>query len=227
MKYDPVSRLSKHMDLMLTRESPPSVLLETMRLTRLVIEKGNAATRYPTVAMYCNWVMHPELNCNPGAWNVLKLLDVEFCDVLGKNESELNEKISKGLGLAKLRSEFISLCKEKKVNPSLFLLESNWIQFQQVLLDDLQEREIGFQDDIATSPKARGRSVYDQMLAHRAAIGQSADAIRRVTINRKETGVDGRPPGYYWTIRIRQETPEHYVDLNGYFHVDAGGDLTV
>jgi hypothetical protein len=222
MKYDPVSRLSRHINLIQSRPSAPSEILETVRLTRLAIEKGDAKKRYPTLAMYCDWAMHSELDRNPGAWQLLKRIDTKLQTLASSTDmGVVIEEISEGLSLALLRSDFVGLFKEKGIDTSLFTVLENWIMFQQCLLNDLEGRPIGFPDDIATSPKAKGRTVYDEMLANRAANGDYLGPVRRVSVTVKHDAEPGRPAGYYWNVRVRQDSPEHYADINGYLQLDT------
>lgn len=227
MQYDPVSRLSRHIDLIRSRASAPSELVDTLRLTRLAIEKGDAKPRFPMLAMYCDWAVHSELDRNPTAWQLLKRLDATMHTVASNTDINvvINE-IGKGLSLAMLRSEFVALFTEKQINTDLFTVPANWVKFQECMLNDLEGRPIGFPDDITTSTKARGRKVYDEMVAARTTTG-GGNPVRRVSVSIQREPTPERPVGYHWHVRIRQDSPQHYIELTGPLRLDDSAFVTI
>ena len=220
MQYDPISRLSRHIDLIRSRPSAPSELVDTLRLTRLAIEKGDAKQRFPTLAMYCDWAVHSELDRNATAWELLKRLTATMHAVASNPDMNvvINE-IGKGLSLATLRKDFVALFTEKQINTDLFTVPANWVMFQECLLNDLEGRPIGFPDDVTTSTKARGYKVYKDMLDASAANGRMPP-IRRVSVSVQREPAPNRPVGYHWHVRIRQDSPEHYAELTGLLRLD-------
>lgn len=170
--------------------------------------------------MYCDWAVHSSLDRNPNAWELLKRLDATVIAVASNTDMNVvGNQISSGLSLAMLRRDFVALFTEKHIDTSLFTVPENWVMFQQCLLDDLQGRPIGFPDDIATSTKAKGRKVYDEMIAGRLA--GTIGPVRRVHISTENEAVPGRPAGFYWNVRIRQDSPEHYAEVNGFLELDT------
>jgi hypothetical protein len=62
-KFAPENKLRDHVADLIARSHPSrAYLIEVMRLTRLVLEKDKLASTYPHVSLYCDWVMHGEID---------------------------------------------------------------------------------------------------------------------------------------------------------------------
>ncbi|RYZ92550.1 MAG: hypothetical protein EOP06_03940 [Proteobacteria bacterium] len=227
MAFNPTKRLLKHMDLIFTENRVSSAdVMELFRLLRLLIEKNHVRNLYPYTALYCDWAQHDKINRHEVGWQILEDIDVALIDLRDETDmGKLNARISAAFGLGKLRQELIVLFHDQNIRTDIVDGFENWCAVLKMLLVDLDDREICFSDDIVVSPKARGRKVYQRMIERRIKLQLPHDmaVVRAFFLNRShETPVAGRPSGIYWRVRIKEQSLEHHVEINGQFALPEG-----
>ncbi|MDB5799826.1 MAG: hypothetical protein JWL63_765 [Rhodocyclales bacterium] len=186
-----------------------------MRRTRLVLEHKGLKGRYPTISLYCDWLQHTEIDRNPSVWSLIEKIDGIFTSVPGGTVEEDMATISGAFSLTPLRHELIALYKAETINTSLFTVLSNWRQFILHVLADLAQRPLRFPNP---PPSKAAREVLERIVARRISRGKNPDhRVTSVFISdrRSEESVPGRPPGFYFHIRMRETSETIYAELNG------------
>ena len=217
MKYDPASRLARYVDSLLERNISPAEAVDFFHMTSLAIEKGNAKTRFPTLAMYCDWAQHSDLSSNTTAFELLARLD----EAIQSAPANLTGGICEAFGFATLRREFIELFSEKNIPTDFFTQQRHWESLIGTLLDDIQRRPINFVDDIQHNLKAHGREVYDKLVAIRQANGNGLDTIKGAVVLFLQPGDDEMPideelnSGFYWALTVRENSTGGLTEIRG------------
>lgn len=217
MKYNPAARLQRYVSNLQSKgRCSYAELVEVVRQTRLLVEKGKLSRSYPTVAMYCNWIQHVELDRNQTGHAVLAAVDRILADNWVGETAVINEGVRGVLNLPALRSEFTQLFKANGISTVLFDVYENWKNFVHALVDDLLDRPITFPADVATNRSAHGFKKFGEMVAYRRSKGISQDsAVTKLYLSRIADDVVSEPGAVYWHLRVRTDSPEHYADLAG------------
>jgi hypothetical protein len=148
MPFDPASRLRDHVQGLVCRPSRPADMIEVMRLTRLLLEQEKATHTYPHISLYCDWLLHTEINRHALALSILERMG----QAIAKYDEEGDvAAVSQALNLAQLRQEMIVLFSAYKIPNDLMDSFDNWKAFSGALLKDLCDRPINL-------PKKRGRN---------------------------------------------------------------------
>ncbi|CAH0282606.1 hypothetical protein SRABI118_03823 [Massilia sp. Bi118] len=216
MKFDPAGRLRSHMDSIKNRGGLTyAEMVDILRRARLVIESPLLKKNYPVLSLYCDWVMHGELGKNPGGHEVLRAIDKSIADTWHSDPAGVHDAVNQALDLGGLRKEIIRLFEANRIDSTIFSVKGNWLEFLRALLMEIAERPIIFPDNVATDQRAKGRKAFLAMQNYRASKGVPLDfSVTRVAIAyREKDGSD--PPGYYWHARIKEDSPEHFVQIIG------------
>lgn len=113
-----------------------------VRLTRQLLEASGSHRRYPTVMLYCNWMLHDKID---RPHNLKILLDVgHFISRYRGDVSTISRELGSVLGLSRLRKEMRQLFVQHHVDASLLIDNQNWSSFAGVLLIELIEVPIEF-----------------------------------------------------------------------------------
>jgi hypothetical protein len=72
MPFDPASRLREHVKGLIGRPSSRADMIEVMRLTRLLLEQEKLTQTYPHISLYCDWLLHTEINRHSLALDILE-----------------------------------------------------------------------------------------------------------------------------------------------------------
>jgi hypothetical protein len=170
MPFDPANRLRDHVKGLIDRSSSPADLIEVMRLTRLLLEQQKVTQTYPHVSLYCDWLLHTEINRHALALGILERMGQAIAKY---DEAGDVSAVSRALNLAQLRREMIILFLAHNIPTDLQDSFANWNAFSGLLLSDLCERPIKI-------PKMRGRKAQRlveqtvaRMKAEAAKIGQN------------------------------------------------------
>ncbi|MFH1175572.1 MAG: hypothetical protein V1698_02515 [bacterium] len=110
---------------------------------RKIIDNENLKTKYKTLYVYCNWIVHSKLDRESSTKFISSLLSPNL--ILGKSNKEILSNIKKYVNdifnFEKLKVDIESFVKDKKipVNPLL-----NWSSFCKHFLKEVNASEIEF-----------------------------------------------------------------------------------
>lgn len=203
MSYDATERLKNHFDEMLGKSAPRASFIEILRLTRLIIEQNGLRKKYPVLTLYCDWVQHTNIHKNSQAWDILESVNDALVAHSG-NPDFLVTDVSRAFSLTELRREMKDLYTRKRIRTDILDSLGNWKDgFLGALFDDLCNRPIEFQDDIATNLKAPGRAVFDRMIK-RATLTLSGMPLTPMAIfvSHSSATNPGARPQMTWNIRL-------------------------
>lgn len=217
MKYDAVAPLARRVK-QLRKEGrvADGEILDTIRLTRLVLENKGLRSTYPTLTLYCDWLQHTEIDRHPSVWNLIESIDQVFTrDPDDGTLVDDIQRINSAFSLGPLRHELIELYKSIGISSFLFTSLRNWQAVLSCLLADLVNRPLRF----PAPPRLKSATaVYERIASrHRARGTDPSRMVTSVRISdlRNQEGTPGRPPGFYFNIRLREQSDSHYAELNG------------
>lgn len=204
-KYDPAARLR-------AGAADPGVAathdhdLNIFRQVRLVLEGGNAKDQFPTASLYCDWLLHTEVDRHPFAFTMIERMDTVFtADPGGPKEPDANV-LAGAFALAALRQELIAIFRNNGIDPVRFTSLKNWNEVLTSVLSDLAGRPLLF--PLPPTKKA-AKEAHARITARR--IAASMDPAHMVTSVRIRDHRDGSqtkgfPPGFYYGVRLREGT---------------------
>jgi hypothetical protein len=200
--FDPTADLRSYIDT-LPGECHAVALLDVLRRTRQVLDKQGLRSTYPTLALYCDWHFHIDIDRHEQGWNMLSLINTIMCD--GSPRVHPAESIRQALGLMQLKGEFQSLYHSQRVQTFLFDDDTtNWAKFVGLLLQALSHKRLKWPSVL----KGKAKAAHTQML----------QSVLRSDIYPRELYIDHRPlghegPGFYWTVGL-SDGP-HSVEFTG------------
>jgi hypothetical protein len=225
VKPDPAKNLAAHMGRILGKECSRGDLVQIMRFGRLIIEQDNSSNAYAILWLYCHWMLHNKIDRQRGGWDILEKINDVLVTHGSGDMTILGVEISKAISLDKLRREIGTLFVAKSVPTDLVDSLANWKAFTGAILDELCLQPIRLPEDVETNPKAPGRAVFDRMVAKRtAANAPRPDAVPRafyISNRLNEPAEAGRPPGFYWNLRLLEQNPYH-AEVNGFLYFTEG-----
>jgi hypothetical protein len=99
--FNPAERLRQHAHGLVGKPLSAAELIEVMRLLRLVLEREKLRDSFPHVALYCDWLLHNEIDRHEIAIEILCQMHVAIVDWDRTHELA---PVSRALSLAQLRS---------------------------------------------------------------------------------------------------------------------------
>ena len=87
-----------------------------MRLLRLVVEQEDFAIATPHVALYCDWLLHGEIERHEIAIDILKQMHMAL---VGYDQTHDTSGVSRALSLAQLRAEMLLVFIKQNVSTDL------------------------------------------------------------------------------------------------------------
>jgi hypothetical protein len=200
-KFNPVARLQEHMARVIGRHCSRADLIEVMRLTRLILERQGATRSFPHLALYCDWVVHGEIDRHELGWKIIEQMNA----AVTSHDETKGASIAAGsqaISLPQLRAEMIVLFSANDVRTELPDSFSNWKTFVGILMDDLCERRVAFPtgERINRKKKAIIDQAITRMKAQWSRIANSEDCwASEFFINK---GVVENPDIFCWNLRI-------------------------
>jgi hypothetical protein len=137
--FDPADRLCQHAQGLVGRSVGGTELIEVMRLLRLVLEKEKARDSFPHAALYCDWLLHNEIDKHEIAVNILSQMHAAIVDW---DRTHDLAPVSRALSLAQLRAEMLVIFAKHKIPTDLMDSFLDWRSFLGVLLHDLSQRPL-------------------------------------------------------------------------------------
>ena len=203
--YDAWSKLKRYVDRLIGEQSHADVL-NTLRQLRFVLEQDQALKlAHPTLSLYCDWAQHVRLDRNEHGWAVLERLDAL---ITGNSQQNIQAAVQQALQLGQLQTELGDLFTQVGASSRLVTEQGNWVGFLIVLLNDLCDRPIVWQD-----PKSKkAQAVYNRMMAARSGRGRADIDPQSLALEHKDDGHEGR--GFYYHIVVKQDGP-HNATLVG------------
>lgn len=130
------------------RRATAGDVLELFVNSRMIMEEQGSSREYPTLHLYCDWLLHLEIN-HKGHLGVLEKLShtlhsiVEREKANNKNDTAMFlREISDCLELARLRAELIFLHRPIKHCLQLFHSEGNWVLIMRAIISKLLSKPI-------------------------------------------------------------------------------------
>jgi hypothetical protein len=114
-----------------------------MQSVRVLIEIDGNKSKYEATILYCNWILHKELNQGNSPSKIIQEIANSFENFNSKND--LIKKINKAISLKKLideLKEILWINIPDKVKVSRMDYEDYWLKFIQILLSQLLFRPI-------------------------------------------------------------------------------------
>jgi hypothetical protein len=193
--FDARARLASHVNGLRSQSSVADILL-TLKYTRELLESKGLKRNFPTLSLYCSWYLHQVLDQQRLGWQILVDINDGLWDQTGLNPIAV---VGSALRWGALRGEAIDLFTSQKVNPFLFIHESNWVAFSSMLLSDLCEKSIRWP---AVPTKGPSRDLFGRML--QKTFGPDI-YTRELSIEYLPEGYEG--PGFYWNIECKRDGP--------------------
>lgn len=138
------ARLRAHVQAITGSVCSPADLLVVCQRARQVLETENLRGRYPHLALYCDWIVHPALDRNPGGFEVLESINSRMIKAFIKHDENTVADISETLSINFLRQEIMMLLMETGAPTNLSKDAANWQKFITVILEDLCDKPIMF-----------------------------------------------------------------------------------
>jgi hypothetical protein len=164
-KFDPAGRLRQHVQELIGRPLRSAELIEVMRLLRLVVEQEKLRDSHPHVALYCDWLLHGEIERHEIAINILKQMHMAL---VGYDQTHDTSGVSRALSLAQLRAEMLLVFIKQNVSTDLLDSFTNWKTFSGALLQDLRDRPLRFRK----KPKGKTKKKMDNAIAEMRSASQ-------------------------------------------------------
>jgi hypothetical protein len=139
--YDPAARLKQHMLGMVDRNCSKADILDTLRLSRLIIEREKSAAEFPHLSLYCDWFVHGEIDKKALGSAMLERMNDIILQFL-TDSGGIGDAVSRCVSLAQLRHEMTIFFLAKGVPTPIPDSYSNWKMFVALLLDELCDRPI-------------------------------------------------------------------------------------
>ena len=137
-------------------------LCYVMQSIRILIEIDNSKAKYPITTLYCNWLLHKELDRTNLPLTIIQNIAVSFQKFHSKND--LIKKINEAISLKKLIIEIKEILWKNlnnKVVVSKIDFEEYWIKYIQLILSQVLFRPIKLiQDKDEISVKGFDLSIY-------------------------------------------------------------------
>ena len=114
-----------------------------MQSVRVLIEIDKNKSKYEITSLYCNWILHKELDQGNAPSNIIQEIANSFQNFSSKND--LIKKINNAISLKKLiveLKEILWINISDKVKMSRMDYEDYWLKFIQILLSQLLFRPI-------------------------------------------------------------------------------------
>lgn len=215
MHFNPAARLKRHVDDIVSRgQCSATELVDVLRRTRLLIEQGKVKSTYPTLSLYCDWIMHIELDRNPSGHEMICRLDKAMVDNrLSDRDAILS--IAHALSLHELRTELTTLFRANNISSVLFDDQNNWIVFANSLVEELLERPVTFPIDVRTNPSAKGRAKFLKAVDYREQNFVRSDITTTAAFLTKRDGDGKERDVVHWELRSRTHEQGPYVALTG------------
>jgi hypothetical protein len=137
--FNPVERLHQHVKGLVGRPPSGAELIEVMRLLRLVLEHEKTRDSFLHAALYCDWLLHNEIDRHEIAIDMLCRMHAAVVDW---DRTHDLAPVSSALSLAQLRAEMLVIFTKHKIATDLLDSFSNWRSFSSVLLQDLSQRPL-------------------------------------------------------------------------------------
>jgi len=165
-KFDPADRLRQHVKGLVGRPLRSEELIEVMRLLRLVVEKEKLRNSHPHVALYCDWILHTEIDRHEIVIEILKKMHMAL---IAYDQTHDMSGVSSALSLAELRAEMLLIFIKQNVSTDLMDSFANWNMFVGALLQDLRDRPLR----LPKKPKAKTKKKMDNAIAEMRSASQN------------------------------------------------------
>ena len=114
---------------------------------RKILEATNLKKTYPTVALYCNWLLHQELSFKVH-WPILERASKAIEKCCDDDTGQIVKELSNCFNINEFRNEIVDLFVFFKIDTSIFTIEENWRPFFSCLLQRLISQPISVGDKI-------------------------------------------------------------------------------
>jgi len=156
--FDAAGRLREHVHGLIGRPLRSAELVEVMRLLRLVMEQEQLRNSHPHIALYCDWLLHAEIDRHEIAIDILKKMHIAL---VAYDQTHNTSGVSSALSLAQLRAEMLLVFIKQNVSTDLLDSFANWKTFSGALLQDLRDRPLR----LPRKPKGKTKRKVDNAIA--------------------------------------------------------------
>jgi hypothetical protein len=192
-QFVPENQLRDHVNAITGRQCGSADLIEVMRLVRLILEHKALAQTYPHVSLYCDWLLHNEIDRHR---LILSLLEKMNEAIASYDNSRDIASVSRLLSLADLRAELIVLFASYQIRIELLDSLSNWMTFVGVLLQELCNRPIRLPKKPSGKMKKATQESIVRMVNKWKSIGKEQWARAFfITLDRAQY-----PPTFSWNV---------------------------
>lgn len=228
MNYDAAHRLREFVDSLMQRgECREHEIAEIVSRARQLIERGNLKKTYPTIKMYGDWIAHVGLNQNSYGHEILQALDKFVVDGFNGVLPNLEEMVSKTLGLRLLRFELKRIFAANSIDTVFFDNFKNWFAFCNALVSEVLHKPITFPDDIESNPKARGHGIYRKMLKYREGKDVPDGTLVRAFFMSMGEDIRRETSGVMWHLRLGNTRLENFVEIVGGLKLEVESEFTI
>ena len=195
--FDPAGGLRQHAQGLVGRPLSSAEPLDVMRLLRLVLEKEKLRHSFPHAALYCDWLLHNEIDRHEIAINILSKMHAGIADW---DRTHDLTPVNRALGLAQLRAEMQVIFAKHKVPTDLLDSFSNWCSFLNVLLQDLSQRPL----KLPKRPRGNAKKKLSNAVAKMISISEKMGSnhwARAFFITGEPHG-ENRP--FFWNLELEK-----------------------
>jgi hypothetical protein len=160
--FDPTTRLRNHVAGIIGRQCSSADLTDVMRLSRLIVETENLSESYPHLALFCDWLLHAEIDRHRLVLNLIEQMNGAAADY---DKTGNISEISRLLNLAALRAEMQVFFSSHQIRTDFLDSFANWKTFVGTILGDLCERPLRLPKKPSRKTKKAVNSTVDRMKA--------------------------------------------------------------
>jgi hypothetical protein len=196
-KFAPEIRLRDHVaELFGRKQCSQADMIEVMRLARLVIETHQLADSFPHASLYCDWVMHGEIDRHRLVIGLLEQINAAICDY---DKTHNIAQVSALLSLATLRIELTAIFLSYKVKTELVDSFQLWNAFVGVLFHDLRNRPLCLPKKPSGKAKKAKAAAIDRMKGKWPPPRQGWARALYVTLERSQTSTSDV---FFWAVEL-------------------------
>jgi hypothetical protein len=151
-----------------------STMHRCMGLLRQLLEERGDRKKYATLAMFCDWLLHPKLDRSKAGGDLLDILDATFAR--SRTVDQQIQQLLEGLAPQRLGEQIVLFLGSAFVDPSFFLDEGRFLAFMRHLTADLLDKPIARQsrevERLTQERLAQGyRHIADRLFFRRSESG--------------------------------------------------------
>lgn len=200
--------LVSELENIFTKKLDTSTLVHAMSNFRLILEKERLQSEFPTLNLYCNWILHDSISASLTAFRILEdLTDSMISHNSDTGTKWISDAVVEGLRLHRLQIEILKLADQYGIGIEMIREYFYWKAFVRILLGKLKGRPLLFPEN----PKKKVKTIYERIVTKAYFSGHECNGVISVWF----TELVGK---YHWSIKTLA-TRSGNVKIVGVMHV--------